>query len=156
MISILIILSFILEASFTNLVKMNSLFIPLFLLTSIVVLYPYFKSKQNFILIAIICGFFYDIIFSNSLFVSTISFGICSLLIVLFNNYMHYNLLNCSFINVVTVIIYRLVSYILLLLIEYVKFDYMALLESIYSSLIINIIYGFILYGIAKLIIKSD
>ena len=155
MIYIILTFSFLFETMFTNIVTIDSFLIPLFLLTSLSILYPYFKkNKLTFFIASVICGFFYDIMVTNSPFINTISFGICSGIIVLSYNYMNYNIVNSNFINVIIIIIYRVVSYLLLFIIDFIKFNRNNLLPGIYNSILVNIIYGVILYIVIDLISK--
>lgn len=155
MIYIILIFSFLFEAAFTNIVNNYSFLTPLFLITSLSILYPYFKNnKFTFVIASIICGLFYDVGLSNSPFINTISFGICSGLIILGYNYMNYNIVNSNFINVIIIIIYRVVSYLLLFIIDFIKFNENNLLQGIYNSILVNIIYGVILYIVIDLISK--
>ena len=155
MIYIVIIFSFLFESVFSNIVNINSFLIPLFLLTSLSIIYPYFKNKNfNFVIVSIICGLFYDISFTNSPFINTISFGICSGLIILSYNYVSYSIYSSNFINIINIIIYRVISYLLLCIVDFVNFNESILLEGIYNSLLVNLIYGVILFIIVDLISK--
>ena len=155
MIYIILIFSFLFETMFTNIVTIDSFLIPLFLLTSLSILYPYFKkNKLTFFIVSVICGFFYDIMVTNSPFINAISFSVCSGLIILGYSYMNYNIVNSNFINVIIIIIYRVVSYLLLFIIDFIKFNGNNLLQGIYNSILVNIIYGIILYIVIDLISK--
>ena len=154
MLYILIILSFLFEAAITNIIYINTFLTPLFLLTSLTILYPYFKNKTNFVIACIICGLFYDMAFCDSIFINTICFGICSFFIIMCYNYFKYNIYSSNLINIVNIVVYRLESCLLLVIIDYIKFNKYILFESIYNSIVINIIYGIIIYLIADLISK--
>lgn len=155
MIYIIIIFSFLFESVFSNIVDSNSFLTPLFLLTSFSLLYPYFKgNKFKFIMISIICGLIYDISFTNTPFINTISFGISSAFIILIYKYMNYNIINSNLINLIIILFYRIINYILLFIIDYHKFNILSLFEGIYNSLLINIIYGIIIFIIINLIAK--
>ena len=155
MIYVILIFSFLFEASFTNIVNIYSFLIPLFLLTSLTILYPYFKKNNfNFVIVSIICGLFYDIGITGTPFINTISFGICSGFIILGYNYMNYNIVNSNFINIIIICIYRIIGYLLLCIIGYVGFNEITLLEGIYNSLLVNVIYGIITFIIVGLIAK--
>lgn len=155
MIYIIIIFSFLFESVFSNIVNTYSFLTPLFLLTSLAILYPYFKNKKiNFVIICIICGLFYDIVFTDSPFINTISFGLCSGLIILIYNYVNYNIFSSNIINVINIIFYRIISYLLLCIIDVIHFDELILLEGIYKSLLVNVIYGIILFIIIDLLSK--
>lgn len=155
MIYIILIFSCLFELSFTNVVNIYSFLTPLFLLTSLTILYPYFKNnKSNFIIVTIICGLLYDISITGTPFINTIGLGICSGVIILGYNYMNYNIINSNFINIIVICIYRVVSYLLLCIIDYINFNEMYLLEGIYNSLLVNVIYGIIIFIIISLIAK--
>ncbi len=154
---LIIILSFLLESIATNIVNKSSLFIPLFLLTSLVFLYPYFNNKkENFIITTSICGLIYDISFTNSIFINTLSFGICGIIIIKIYNYINNNMFNSSFLNIIILIMYRIISYLLLCIVNYTSFDESILLKGIYSSIIANVIYGIVIYLVTKFIYKKS
>lgn len=153
MIYILIIFSFLFESLITNIVNIESFLVPLFLLTSLCILYPFFKSNNlTFFITSTICGFIYDISFTDTLFINTISFGACSGIIILLYNYFKYNIYSASFINVISIISYRTISYLLLCIIDYINFNHVIFFKGIYNSLLINIIYGIILYLTADIL----
>ena len=155
MIYIVIIFSFLFESTFSNIVNSYNFLTPLFLLTSLSILYPYFKNnKFNFVVTCIICGFFCDIAFTDSLFINTITFGLCSGIIILGYNYVNYNIYSSNFINIINIVFYRVVSYLLLCIVDFINFNESILLEGIYNSLLVNVIYGIILFIIIDLISK--
>ena len=155
MITCILIFSFLFEAMFTNLVGTNSIFIPLFTLTSLVLVYPYFKKKNfNYVLVCLILGIFYDIAFADSVFVNTICFGIMGGLNILIYNYVKYNIYTSNIINIIIIITYRIISYIILLSINFITFNGKILFKGIYSSLFINIAYGIVLYFIIDFLAK--
>ena len=154
MISLFIVLSFLLEIVFSNLVSFSSIFVPLFLIVSLVLMYPYFKSKLHFIIICSICGLIYDLGFVNTVFVNTLCFTFTGLIIMLIHSYMNYNLVSTSIVNVITIVFYRISSYLLLCLTGYFNFKINLLFKGIYSSLLLNIIYGIILYLLLELLCR--
>lgn len=156
MISAVLIFSFLLEAISTNLVNTNSFLIPLFTLTSLVMIYPYFNKKNiNYILVCLIIGLFYDIVFADSIFVNTVSFGLVGALTMLCYNYVKCNIYSSSIVNFIMLITYRIISYTILLSINYVTFNNRVFFMGIYKSLIMNIIYGALLYLLIEIIAKK-
>lgn len=155
MICFILIFSFLFESVLSNIVTSSTLFTPLFVITSLTILYPYFSVKKiNFAIVCSICGFIYDIIFTNSLFINTLSFGLCSGLIILGYNYINYNIYSSNILNIIVLVFYRLISYFLLCIVDFVIFNEIDLIRGIYTSLIINILYGFIMFIIIDLINK--
>lgn len=155
MIPIVLIFSFLFEGIFSNLVNTDSIFIPLFCLTSLLLIYPYFKKKDiNYIIVCLILGLFYDIVFSDSAFVNTICFCIIGFLNIICYKYVKYNIYTSNIINLILLITYRIISYIILLSINYITFNSTIFFKGIYSSILINIIYGIMLYYIIELLSK--
>lgn len=159
---ILIIASFILEGMITNLISLDSLLLPLFTLTSIVILYPFFNREKcyNYIITCFIIGIFYDITYTNSLFINAFSFSLIGVLIIFIDHYIDSNIFSRSGINIVSIILYRVITYFMLILFNYLNFNINTLIRGIYSSIILNFIYGMFLYFIAnyinnKLILKK-
>ncbi len=124
-------ISLILETIVSNVVGINSIFIPLFFIMSLILIYP----KEDYLIICFICGLIYDICFYNSLFINTISFILIGLLIPNLKKY------NIYFKSIIVIIFYRFISYFMLVLIGYTKFNINLLFKSIYSSIILNIIF---------------
>ena len=155
MVWLILIFSFLFEASFSNLIPFYSFFTPLFLLTSIVVLYPYIsKNKISFIFICMILGLIYDISFTGSAFVNTISFSLAGYLLSICYNYVKYNIYVANVINIIILISYRIISYIILLSVNYIHFSKKEFFSGIYNSLLINLIYCIILFIIVDLLSK--
>lgn len=147
MIYCILIFSFLFEAAFSNLISNSSILTPLFLITSLVILYPYFKNKNaNFVIVCIVLGLFYDIIFGNTTFINTLSFGILSGITILGYNYINYNIYSSNLLNIIVLVLYRIISYLLLCIVDYISFNENILLEGIYNSILVNLIYGILLY----------
>ena len=148
---IILIISLLLECAISNIISLNSIFNPLFLITSLSLIYPYFKKDTTkYLIICSTSGLIYDIVFYNSIFLNTISFFILGLIVILLNKYLSKNILNIVLITIISIILYRLISYILLILIGYTNFNLLVLFKCIYTSLVINIIYGIMLYLLLK------
>lgn len=158
MIYIIIITSFLLEGITTNLISMNSLLIPVFTITSFVITYPYFNKEKKylFLLTSLSVGICYDIVYTNSLFINTFSFIICSLIIILIHNFLSHRVYNVMLINIFILILFRICTYFLLTTFSNnMSFNKELLFKGIYSSLILNIIYGLILYFVCDKLAKK-
>jgi len=157
MICLILIISFLLESIFTNIINLDSIFIPLFVITSLTLVYPLLKKKiVNYIIICLILGFLYDVSFSNSSFLNLLCFCILGIITIIYYNYVNYNIYTATIINIIVIIVYRIISYIILLSINYLSFDFLFFLSGIYNSLLINIIYGIIIYMIIKKYSKKE
>ena len=155
MVWLILIFSLLFEAAFSNLVSIYNLFTPLFLLTAIVILYPYMsKNKISFIIICMILGIMYDVSFTGSSFVNTISFTIVGYVLSICYNYVKYNIYTVNIINIIVLISYRIISYIILLSVNYIHFNNKEFFSGIYNSILINVIYCIIIFYIVDLISK--
>lgn len=146
MIYALLVFSILLEGSLSNIININFLE-PCFLLPSILIMYNFLKkNKIKYIIICLLCGLIYDIIFTNMQFINTISFTACGLLIIFLYNYINYNMGTYILFNIFIIIFYRVIQYIFLCILHYFDFNMAILIESIYNTLILNMVYGFIIF----------
>lgn len=144
---IIIILSFILDNVVASLINLDSLMYPLFTILSIILVYPYFGKVDNRLsIIAFILGIFYDITYTNTLFLNGFIFLLLSYITKIVFSKFSYNYISVFLVSIITIIYYRIFVYIILFLINYLHFDIFYLIKGIYSSLIINIIYITIIY----------
>ncbi len=150
------IVSFFLESIVSNFVALDSqLWIPLFSLVSLIIIYPYFKGQeQNYLKVCALIGFCYDIVFTDTLLMNFVIFIGIGVLIQGINHIFSTNMINICFMVPVIVALYRLVSYLILCLAGFFHFEWQSLGVSIYSSLLLNIMYAVIVYLITDRIAK--
>lgn len=149
------IISFILDNLISNFINHNSLFYPLFTMLSLIIIYPKFNKKDNkYYIYSFILGLIYDITVSDTLFLNAFIFLLLSYILNYIFKKIPYNYLSILIISILTIIYYRLVTYLTLILLNYLNINILILLKSIYSSLILNIIYISILSN-KKLIFKK-
>lgn len=156
MIIAIFLISFALDGIMSNIFPIYSIFASLFTIVSLLIMYPYFNSdKTKFIVSAILLGLFYDIVYTNSLFINTFSFLLIAFIIMLIYNYITINKLNIIFINILIILSFQVISYILLCITGYTKFNDETLITGLYSCLISNVIYGYLLYFITLFLSKK-
>lgn len=156
MISLILIISFILEGITTNLISSNSLFFPLFTIISLATVYPLFgKESKQFYLYSFLLGLIYDIVYTNTPFTNTFAFIITAYMIKLLYEYITVSKFNIILINIIVVLFHQTVLYLMLCLFGYSSFNEITMLVNLYSSIIINVIYGFILFLIVDYIKKK-
>ena len=148
---VFILISFFLESIVSNYINYSSIFIPLFTLTSIVFSVSYFQLEKEYFKICILFGFLYDITFSNTLFINSILFLIIGFITKIINYYLPNNILNNIISLIINIIFYRISIYLICVLANILDFNLLYLFKSIYSSLIINIIYIVFIYIILNL-----
>lgn len=155
MIILITLISFYLEGILSNVINLNYL-IPLFTLLSLVIIYPYlFNRKKDYFIICFIIGFLYDIGYTDTLFLNAFIFLLIGYIIYLINIFITNNIFNVTIISIIIIIIYRIITYLVLIFINYLTPDIDLLIKSIMNSISINIIYILFMYKITDLISRK-
>ncbi len=154
---IIVIISFLLEGIVSKYIAMNSLIVEsLFTLISLIIIYPYFHNREHqYFGIALFTGLLYDIIYTNTLCFNAIVFFIIAIIIQKINTVISNNSINVAIISFMTIILYRILVYFVLCLLNYLPFNARDLLYSIASSLVLNMIYSILLYIITDYISRK-
>ena len=139
---------FYLEGICSNFVSISTAFFnPLFALVTLVLLCPYcYRNQKKYYKICFWYGVLYDLIYTNTIFFH----GLIFLMIGYISYYLYqlfsHHLMNTFMIVVISILVLRSVSYLLLCIVGSRIFSLFVLLHSITSSLIVNLIYTTILY----------
>lgn len=151
---IVTIISFFSESLVSNFVSIHSnLFLPLFSIVALVIIYPYFKKERsNYYKVAAILGLFYDIVFTDTLILNLFLFLMTAYFITKMNYMLSNNYFNVALMTVLAIAFYRSISFFVLVIIGYLPFSWFALGRGIMTSLVLNVIYAVILYGITDFI----
>lgn len=149
---VIVFISFLLEGLITNLFALDTLlFQNCFTLVSLLVLCPYFYYKPSwFYGLAFLAGMLLDITYLNTLFLQGLLFLGMAFLIKKLNVWISSRPLNLIFLTVIVIIVYRIVTYFLMIVIGLTNFSFPVLAQSITSSLILNIIYVLVIYYIME------
>lgn len=157
---IIIIISFTLDGILTNFLPYMtndlSLFTPLFTITCIYLVYPFYKKKEkNFFITIFILGIIYDLFYTNLLFFNALLF----LLIGFFTKLIHKNFENSPIKLILYIIaiisIYEITNALIILFFNLVPITPYKILYKISHSLILNIIYAELIYLIIKILPKK-
>ena len=157
---IIIVISLILDGILTNylpyLVNNLSLFTPLFTLVSISLLYPYYRKKEKYFFVMIfLTGIVYDLFYTNLLFINSLLFLLIAYISKrIYRNY-EMNYFKLIIYLILIVVIYETATVIILLVFNLVPVAFTKLLYKITHSLIINIMYGELLYLILNKLPKK-
>lgn len=152
MIYIVLFIGMFLEGIFSNLIAFqNSFFLPLFTLVTIVLLHSYLKGNlKKCIIVGFIYGLLYDCIYTQALFLDGFLF-VCVILILQFLcQFVSCTMIGISFLLFFSICVYRIGSYIILCMIGYINFNVPFLFLAIQSSIILNLIYGILLFYVLK------
>lgn len=132
------IISFLLDGIISNHYNFYSLFTLMYLI--------FINRKKNKYTITLIIGFLYDIAYTDTLFLNAFMFVLILYIIEKFYNYFKNNFINTVLLSFIIIFIYRVITYLLLCMIDYLNFESFDLITSIYKSLIINLIFVMIIY----------
>lgn len=147
MVILVLIISFILDSIISNLVSINGLFLPLFTVMSLIIIYPYFNNKKNkFYLSCFIIGVCYDLIYTNTIVIHGFLFLLLGFIITRMNLVLANNYINVIIMGLILIIIYRTLTYGLIIITANASFDFFNLFRSVYSSLIANVIFVSLAY----------
>ena len=146
------ILSNYLPYLYTNL----SIFTPLLTLVSIFMIYPFFKKKEkNYFITIFIIGIIYDLLYTNLLFFNGVIFVIIGLLIKYIYKTYEITPLRLILYLIILITSYELLTSIILLIYNVVPVTFYKVFYKIINSLLLNIIYGKLIYLIIKILPKK-
>ena len=158
--SIIIVLSLILDGILTNYLPFMesdlSLFTPLLTTTSLVLIYPlFYKQQKKYLIIVFILGIIYDLFYTNLLFFNGLIFLFLGFLIIKI-----YQLFGSGYIKVIVtiffiIIIYELLNVSIFMLFNLVPITLDKVIYKISHSILLNLIYGELIYIILNLIPKK-
>lgn len=157
---IMIGLSIFLDGLLTNylpyLVNSLSYFTPM--LTHVclfIVCYFYRKNKKNYFILCLITGVIYDWLYSPFIIFNGIIFLVIGLLSkYIFDNY-EISYIKLLFYNVLIITIYEALVFLIIVVFNLADVNVYNLFYKITHSLILNLIYGYVLYFIIKKLPKK-
>lgn len=157
---VIVFISLILDGITTNylpyLVNNLSPLTPLLTITSLVIIYPFYKKKiKKYYALAIMLGLLYDLMYTNLFLTNAAIFLILS--IIINDIYKSFNINGFRIILYVAFIIctYEVILATTLIVFNIVPITVQSLLYKIANSLVLNLMYGQLLYNIIRLIPKK-
>lgn len=148
--AIIVIISFLLEGIVSNFVPINGFLAPLFTLVALIIIYPLFDEVSEYYKYAFVTGLAYDLFYTDTILFHAIIFCFMAFIITRLNLVLSDNYLNILVIMGICILIYRVITYSLLVLVSTMAFDFIALILSVLKSLIINLIYSALLFFVVK------
>lgn len=156
---IIMIISLLLDGLLSNylpyLVNDLSLFTPLFTLISIFIIYPFYRKREKEYFIHIfILGIIYDLLYTNLLFFTGVIFVIVGLIIKFIIKNYELGYLKILLYMVIIIVLYESITVFFLGIYNVIPISFNKLIYKISHSLIINLIYGELLFIIIKILPK--
>lgn len=157
---IILIISFILDGVLTNFlpygVENISLFTPLLTIVALVVIYNFFYHKEkNYYILSFVIGILYDLFYTNLLFLDGLLFLLIAFVITKIYKLVGFNYMWIALDILISIIIYECSFALVIVIFNLVPMSIYRLLYKIGHSIILNIIYGELLYFIIKLLPKK-
>lgn len=143
MIYLILVISFLLDNLISFFLNINLLFNPLLSLVSLIIIFRYYhkKDENKYLITSFVLGLVYDIVCTDTIFLNAGIYLLLSLFIIKFYKIFSYNLLNSAILLIIVIIIYRSITFLVLSNFNFISFNLYHLLQSIYSSLILNLLY---------------
>lgn len=158
--NIILIFSFLLDGILSNFLPFMtsdlSIFTPLLTVTSLVIIYPFYKkNNKKFLITAFILGIIYDLFYTNLLLLNGFIFLVLGEIIILLNKeFGDSHLKNILHIFII-IVLYELLTSIIIVIFNLVPISIDKVLYKISHSLLLNLIYGELFYIVLKLIPKK-
>lgn len=148
---ILIIIAIYLDGIISTIVSQNSFCIPHILLTTLFFIYPKYTKKENiYNILLIISGLFYDMLYTNLLFLHAIIFFLIGKLIKFFYKNLGQNIIMYILSFIITIATYILFTSFLLIIFKTTSLNITTIIQYIIKSIFINIIYLLLIKFVIK------
>lgn len=143
MIYLILVISFLLDNLISFFLNTNLLFNPLLSLVSLIIIFRYYhrKDENKYLITSFVLGLVYDIVCTDTVFLNAGIYLLLSLFIIKFYKIFSYNLLNSAILLIIVIIIYRSITFLVLSNFNFISFNLYHLLQSISSSVILNLLY---------------
>ncbi len=143
MIYLILVISFLFDNLISFFLNINLLFNPLLSLVSLIIIFRYYhrKDENKYLITSFVLGLVYDIVCTDTVFLNAGIYLLLSLFIIKFYKIFSYNLLNSAILLIIVIIIYRSITFLVLSNFNFISFNLYHLLQSISSSLILNLLY---------------
>lgn len=145
-------LAFILEYIFNGFFH-GTIFSGLIIFSSLILLEPFFKkNKDKFFIFCFIVGFLYDIVYTGTYFMNAGIFLLVGVLVCFINSATPNNFIVSILELILMILVYRIITFLFFVFNDIIDFDFFLLFKSFYCSILLNLIYGIVLYFVLFLI----
>lgn len=149
-----LIISFSLDSLMSTYISSNlieiSYLTTIYTVISLVITYNYFENQKKYLLIVIILGFLFDIVYTNTIPLNIILFILIYIVLKQLDYLMPNNIFTINIKSLITIYIYHITTYIILLLTHYNSYNLKILGFILLKSIIMTIIYTTTSYFLIK------
>ncbi len=153
---IIIIISLLLDGLLTNFfpyVGSLSIFTPLLTVVTISVIYPLFRKQENkYLLTLFITGIIYDLLYTNLYFIDGVIFFIIGIISIKLYKYLEIDNFKILLLSTIVIIVYELLLFFIIFIFRMTDVSLFKLLYKITHTILLNILYGEIIYVILTLL----
>lgn len=158
---IIIAISFLLDSFISMYIPITvsnyNILVPMFTIISLVLIYPYFNNdEKNYLITSLIFGLLYDITFTNTFGLNTALFFGLGYIVIFLDGALSNNLFSLIIKMLIVIILYDVITYLILLLLNYIDYGILTLVIKIGKSLILNTIYLTVAYFVTNSIAKKS
>lgn len=149
MIISVLLFSLIFQCVFSNFFSpLHSIFYPLFVTSALIIIFPYFKDDNKYLITCTLYGILYDILCSPTALFHAFLFLLLGVVILLLNHQWSNNIFNNILFQIIVIFIYETISYVMISIIDKMKWNSVINFNLVGKALISNIIYIALLYYI--------
>ena len=145
-----VILSFILDGLLSNYIGFNlvdpSYLKTIYSIISLVIIYNYFDNQKKYLIVLIVLGIFFDIVYTNTFILNIVVFFIIYIVLSNLDYVMPTNIITINIKSIACISTYHIITYIILLLSNYNSYSIKLLGLILIRSIIMTIIYTTISY----------
>lgn len=142
MIASILITSFLLECILSNFFSpVHAFCYPLFVTSALILIFPYFKNRNKYLLVCAIYGLVYDIVASPIFFFHTFLFFLLAIVLLLLNEQWNNNIINNILFQIILLLIYETFFYVMIAMIDNISWNSILNFQLIGKSIVLNIFY---------------
>jgi len=149
-----IIFSFLLDSISTNYLSFEinnlSYLKTIYTIISLIVSYQYFKNEKKYLILIIITSIIFDIRYTNTFILNPTIFIIIYILNLIINNHFQNNIITINLKSIISIIVYNIMTYVILILSNYNIYKLNILYNIIIRNIPMTIIYTTITYLLLK------
>lgn len=127
----------------------------IYTIISLTIMYKYFSNRKKYLLILIILGILFDIVYTNTFLVNTVIFITIYIIFSKIDYLMPTNIITINIKTIICISLYHILTYIILLLSHFNNYDLSLLVRILLRSTIMTIIYTTLSYLIINKIYKD-
>lgn len=154
-----VIFSFLLDSFVSNIISFEitnpSYLKTIYSVISLVIIYNYFDNKNKYIVILVLLGVFFDIVYTNTFILNIVVFFVIYIILSWLDYIIPNNILMINIKALICIFCYYILTYIILVLANYNIYSIKLLENILVNNIIMSVIYTSISYIIMNKIMDN-